>query len=837
MTATVGGSDAHDPLHDWRVAGASPSLTVAHVDLGETPFVGREHLLSQFKEIFTRVRAGRGLVAAIVGEMGSGKSRTLFEIARLAAESGFDVAGAPPRSLDAPIWTLDRTRPLLMVCDDVDVSTPALDRDVAALAEHPVLVTFGLSEPRRLAREVEAMLALLGRCRLLHTLPLPPLGESELHALASGLLGATPDVRLQTTISHLSEGNPLLAETVVRDLVSRSLVSAVEGTAYLLGTIPPTYVPETAAAAINLELRDLPEHVLRVLACAAALGPGFRFDVLRDVLGESHAAVLDDVEAGLACNLLQEVDGPPDDLQFRHELVRRVLYSRLSATRRRQVHQRTAEVLEGDPAQPPSLARSDRLAFHFSRGTDRERALEYILRAQERAEHLCDWNEAVRYCREGLDLARQVHPDDDRLRVDLLDRLAALYFGREEIFAAGTCLREAHRLCDAAGRVARLAVLSARLAGLGRSWCPIEVAEAAVHFSAAPGADPDEPGTWLADAYISLGIANQRLGRLPRSIEQLRLALDATSPSDWTRHSLVEVSLASSLITAGLLDEAIAMLHRTLDRLERRLPEFPDESLRANYFRDPRRVWCLVTSELGRALTLVGAPDEGHRLAQVSREREKELGLLGGLAHGALALAELRAGRPAEALRAFTDRLRESTTGMLITHRTGDLALLAEIYLELGDADRAVATADEGLRISHRTGAHEHLAALEIAAARAHAVLGRRDRAAELATAALLTIDRTGTELFRGEAVAIRRSLEACPSSAARRAGASPRRLSQRERQVLLLVAEGHTNRQIARALVLSDKTIKRHLSNIMQKLGASTRAAAVARSFELRLL
>jgi non-specific serine/threonine protein kinase len=53
--------------------------------------------------------------------------------------------------------------------------------------------------------------------------------------------------------------------------------------------------------------------------------------------------------------------------------------------------------------------------------------------------------------------------------------------------------------------------------------------------------------------------------------------------------------------------------------------------------------------------------------------------------------------------------------------------------------------------------------------------------------------------------------------------------LSQRESEVLRLVAAGHTNRQIAAALILSDKTVSRHLDNIFSKLGISSRAAASA--------
>jgi DNA-binding NarL/FixJ family response regulator len=57
--------------------------------------------------------------------------------------------------------------------------------------------------------------------------------------------------------------------------------------------------------------------------------------------------------------------------------------------------------------------------------------------------------------------------------------------------------------------------------------------------------------------------------------------------------------------------------------------------------------------------------------------------------------------------------------------------------------------------------------------------------------------------------------------------------LSPRECEVLRLVATGVTNRVIAERLVLSEKTVARHVSNILAKLGVSGRAAATAWAFE----
>ena len=57
--------------------------------------------------------------------------------------------------------------------------------------------------------------------------------------------------------------------------------------------------------------------------------------------------------------------------------------------------------------------------------------------------------------------------------------------------------------------------------------------------------------------------------------------------------------------------------------------------------------------------------------------------------------------------------------------------------------------------------------------------------------------------------------------------------LTERELEVLRLVATGKTNRSIAADLFLSEKTVARHVSNIFTKLGLSSRAAATAYAYE----
>ena len=61
--------------------------------------------------------------------------------------------------------------------------------------------------------------------------------------------------------------------------------------------------------------------------------------------------------------------------------------------------------------------------------------------------------------------------------------------------------------------------------------------------------------------------------------------------------------------------------------------------------------------------------------------------------------------------------------------------------------------------------------------------------------------------------------------------------LSEREAQVLRLIASGKTNRAIAEELFISEKTVARHVSNIFDKLGVSSRSAATAWAYQRNLI
>ncbi|MFJ8824660.1 response regulator [Streptomyces sp. NPDC102467] len=70
-----------------------------------------------------------------------------------------------------------------------------------------------------------------------------------------------------------------------------------------------------------------------------------------------------------------------------------------------------------------------------------------------------------------------------------------------------------------------------------------------------------------------------------------------------------------------------------------------------------------------------------------------------------------------------------------------------------------------------------------------------------------------------------------------RPAVAADETLSAREREVLVLVSRGTSNKEIARELFISEATVKTHLTHIYGKLGVKDRAAAVAVAYDRKIL
>ncbi|MFI7067047.1 response regulator [Kribbella sp. NPDC050124] len=97
--------------------------------------------------------------------------------------------------------------------------------------------------------------------------------------------------------------------------------------------------------------------------------------------------------------------------------------------------------------------------------------------------------------------------------------------------------------------------------------------------------------------------------------------------------------------------------------------------------------------------------------------------------------------------------------------------------------------------------------------------------------------DAPPEDLFRAIRGTARGEVVLAPAVAARLVRRTGPSLTDREVEILGLLATGQSNRELAKRLFVSEATIKSHLSHIYTKLEVDTRAAAVARAIEQRII
>ncbi|MFI6273424.1 ATP-binding protein [Micromonospora zamorensis] len=742
-------------------------------------------------------------------------------------------------------------RPAVLVLEDLHwadgSSLQLLSFLVANLAHPDVFLAATHRSPKGALRQ---FVAELGRVPSVHRLAPVPLSRYEVGRLLAGVLGREPEPTLTARVFERSGGNPLFVE---------AFAASPEGT------------PAELLDLLHAGLPSLDADAHQVLAAASVVGTVAEHELLEAAAGLSGPRLEDALRRLVEEHVLSAAG---TGYAFRHALIRQAVYERLLPVRRTRLHLRLAAALTG---------REDRLgqvAAHAYAAGDHRQALDAAWRGALAAERFGAAPERLRLAQRALELWERV-PDAAAVagadRLTVLDHAvdaaiavtaveAGLRFSAEVLAAAPTPQRyyrqaRLKNLGRAGGRddllialeslpgdrpsrlrgevLAELAAIDVFTAETGRARQyaqeALDVAEtfgdrtltvrAHAYLGLAAAADPDAAGRHFAraraaaDAHTMPGVATWEaalhiaVGRYDAAIEAIRAGIGAAHRTyEYARHGpILVVKWVQALAALGRRDEALDLITETLG--EPRLPPLSQAAL----------LICLGELELAG-----GDPVAARNAAAAAQD------LLGDepwVRPYRIRLRTLQArlepDRAAE-IYAATEGLRahpHEAWPLIAAAAPADLPALPVVG-PVDEAYRAMAEGgwDAAAEIWRALRQPAELSQCLLRAA--EACLARGDRAG--AEPLLREVDAIGLEPPRRQAAAL------AGRGGLRRPPASPTlALTARERDVLRLVADGKTNRQIAAELFISANTAGVHVSRILAKLGVANRTEAARKLFD----
>ncbi len=586
---------------------------------------------------------------------------------------------------------VSRRRPVLLTIEDghwADAATLLLLRHLARSAwggRVLLFATFRDTEadvPEGLAET----LADLRRADDVVRLRLGGLSDEEVGEFVARSVTAAPSpdlAQMARAITDLTAGNAFLVCELWRALVETGVVQAQGSVARATAPLAELDTPESVREVVSQRLARLAPTTTELLELAAAAGPAFELDIVRQGSGLSERELLTALDEAVRSGFVEELQGPALAYRFTHELVRRAVYDRLTRIRRAELHLRVGEAWEA--AAGDSVRALPDLAYHFAAAvplSDARRAIDYSVLAARAATDALAFDEAAALLVNALELGIE----NAAKRAEVLLELGTIRHRAGEAFDALDALRSAAEIArelNDAELLARAAI-GYEDAGWrpGPEHRPVDLLEEAV---TALGDHPSELRVQLLAGlsraldmqgeHDRASIVRTNAIELARTLDDRAGLASLLVRSYWSRGSTPLEQIVDMLAEARVLGQQLGNPEIEAEAISWIVPAYV-----AMADIPPARA---ATSELREMAQITGQPFYSHVAGHY--------GAALALCEGRLDVADAMARRSQEAGRMLTGRDASGTYGIQmfsIRREQGRLAELAPVIRILAGASR-----------------------------------------------------------------------------------------------------------------------------------------------------